>query len=133
MNILKASVVMGSVLLGLGCAGGTMPTDKLTAAEASMRAAQEVGAKSVPRAELHLKLAEEQVALAHKLVENGEEERAAQVLTRAKADAELAIALTRDEEAKQKVDAADARLRKLSEPTENATQVPPSKTLSSVQ
>jgi hypothetical protein len=85
-----------------------------------MRAAQEVGAKSVPKAELHLKLAEEQVALAHKLVDNGEEERAAQILTRAKADAELAIALTRDAQAKQKVDEADAKH-------------PPSKTVSSLQ
>jgi hypothetical protein len=61
-----------------------------------MRAARELGAQAVPRAQLHLRLAQEQVTQARKLAEDGENERAASLLTRARADAELALALSRE-------------------------------------
>lgn len=111
MNTLQTSLVVGACLFGLACGGAAVPTEKLTAAESSMRAAEEVGAKSVPKAELHLKLAEEQVAQARKLSEDGENERAARLLSRARADAELAVALAKDAEAKNKLEAADAHLK----------------------
>lgn len=96
MQTIKTGLAVGATLLGLACGGAALPTDKLTAAESSMRAAEEVGAKSVPRAELHLKLAQEQVEQAKKLADDGDGDRAAQVLTRARADADLAIALARE-------------------------------------
>jgi hypothetical protein len=96
MRNIKTGLALGAALLGMACGGGALPTDKLTAAESSMRAAEEVGAKSVPRAELHLKLAQEQVVQAKKLADDGDGDRAAQVLTRARADADLAIALARE-------------------------------------
>jgi len=80
---------------GLGCASAPPPTDQLASAEASMRAARELGAQHVPRAELHLRLAQEQVTEARKLAQNGDNEQAARLLNRAHADAELALALSR--------------------------------------
>jgi len=106
-------MVIGATLFGLGCGGAAVPTEKLTAAEASMRAAQEVGANSVPQAELHLKLAEEQVQLARKLSADGDNERAGAVLLRAKADADLALALARDAQAEKTLEAADAKLKSM--------------------
>jgi hypothetical protein len=81
--------------LAAGCAGAAPPNEKMAASEAAMRAAQEVGAPSVPRAALHLKFAREQMDHARALIKEGENERAEFVLMRAKADAELALALAR--------------------------------------
>lgn len=113
MRNLKLSLVIGATLVGVGCGSTALPTEKLTAAEASVRAAQEVGASSVPQAELHLKLAQEQVQTARKLSSDGDNERAAQVLLRAKADADLALALARDAQAAREVEAAGGKLRSM--------------------
>jgi hypothetical protein len=129
MRTLKASMVVGATLFSLGCGGAAVPTEKLTAAEASMRAAQEVGANSVPQAELHLKLAEEQVQLARKLSADGENERAAQVLLRAKADADLAVALAKDAQAEKNLEAADSKLRSVAP----ASPAPATNAVSSAQ
>lgn len=106
MHIIKTGLAVGATLLGLGCGGAALPTEKLTAAESSVRAAEEVGAKSVPKAELHLKLAQEQIEQARRLADDGEEERAAQVLTRARADADLALALAREAQAQKEMESA---------------------------
>ena len=63
--------------------------------EGAIRGAQEAGAGQVPQATLHLKLAQEQRQEAVRLVEKGENHRAAMLLARAEADAELAVALAR--------------------------------------
>jgi hypothetical protein len=96
MISLKSTIAVGATLLGLGCASAPAPVEQLASAEASVRAARELGAASVPRAELHLKLAQTQVTQARKLTEDGEMEQASVVLTRARADAELAVALVRE-------------------------------------
>jgi hypothetical protein len=121
MRNLKASMVIGATLFGLGCGGAAVPTERLTAAEASMRAAQEVGANGVPQAELHLKLAEEQVQLARKLSADGDNERAGAVLLRAKADADLAVALAKDAQAEKTLEAADAKLKSMNTAAPAAT------------
>ena len=77
------------------CASAPEPTERLASAQASVRAARELHATNIPRAELHVRLAEEQVQSARKLMEDGENHRADMLLRRAKADAELALALTR--------------------------------------
>jgi hypothetical protein len=128
MRTLKTSMVIGATLFGLGCGGAAVPTEKLTDAEASIRAAKEVGGSSVPQAELHLKLAQEQVEFARKLSADGENERAAQVLLRAKADAELALALARDAQAQQSLEAADSKLKSVA-----PASAAPSNAVSSVQ
>jgi hypothetical protein len=68
-------------------------------AESASRSAREVGADNQPAAKLQVKLADEQIAEAKTLIANGENERAAYVLLRARADAELALALAREQNA----------------------------------
>ena len=116
MRTLKTGMVVGTTLFGLACGGAAVPTEKLTDAEASIRAAKEVGGSSVPQAELHIKLAQEQVELARELSADGENERAAQVLMRARADAELALALARDAQAQESLEAADSKLKSMKTP-----------------
>lgn len=106
MNTIKTSLAIGITALGFGCAGGTLPTEQLASAEASVRAAQELGAQNVPRAELHLRLAKEQVDRAHKLADDGDEDRAKMQLERARADAELAVALARQANAQRDLDSS---------------------------
>jgi hypothetical protein len=98
---MKAKLATGiGVLLLLpafaGCASAPAPTDQMTSAKAAVRSAEELGASGVPEADLHVKLAQEQIAHANKLIEEGENERAARLLQRAAADAELAVALAKE-------------------------------------
>jgi len=101
--------VMGAVS---GCASTPQPTEKLTSSEAAIRGATEVGAPQVPQAALHLQYAQEQVAQARVLMKNGDNERAGLLLMRAQADAELALALARENatkaEAQKAMDEAKA-------------------------
>ena len=61
---MKRSSMFGlpALLLALGSACGSYPppTERMTTSEAAIRAADEMGAGQVPRAALHLKLAQEQ-------------------------------------------------------------------------
>jgi len=99
MNTIKTSLAISLTALGIGCGSATLPTQQLASTEASVRAAQELGAQNVPRAELHLRLAKEEVERAHKLADDGDEDRAKMQLERARADAELAVALSRQAQA----------------------------------
>ena len=106
------TVVLG-VLLGPACASAPPPTERLTTAEAAIRGALEVDANSLPRGALHLKLAQEQVDKAKRYIEDDMNQRADLALRRAQADAELAIALSREHEMKEKARAAHLRLERL--------------------
>jgi hypothetical protein len=66
-----------------------------------VRGAQEAGAGQVPQAALQLELAEEQVSQARVMIERGENERADYMTLRAFNDAELAVALAREHQARQ--------------------------------
>lgn len=89
-----------SVLLALGCAGTyPAPTQQLADVQAADRSAIELGAQSNPKAQLHLKLAEEQMQLAKAAMKDEDNQSAERLLMRAKADAELALALTRADQA----------------------------------
>lgn len=81
----------------LGCAGSfPEPTQRMADAQAAERSARELGAEEEPKAQLSLKLAQDQIALAEKAMEEGENEQADSLLIRARADAELAMAQTRE-------------------------------------
>jgi hypothetical protein len=108
------TVVAGGFLALAGCAGHPAPNAKVATSEAAVRAAEESGAKDVPQAALHLKLAEEQLQTGKNLITEDENERAEYVLSRAQADAELAIALShtaesRDEAGKALQEVKDVR------------------------
>lgn len=90
------------LLLALGCGHSEVPATRLADAESAIRAATEVGAPAIPRAALHLKMANDQLETAKKYVANDEVELAAFALDRAKLDAELALALARENQSQAK-------------------------------
>ena len=96
------AIVVMSVLGALGviaCASNPMPPAKVTDTQATISAAEAVGASNNPRAALHMKLAREQLQQGEALLRDGEEDEARLVIDRARIDAELAMALTREEKA----------------------------------
>ncbi len=105
---MKTSIKMiAPLLLALGCGGSIPPpTDQLAEVQAASRSANELGGQKNPKAQLHLKLAEEQIAQAKAAMEDDDNEKAKSLLTRAKADAELAVALTREEDAEDSAKSA---------------------------
>lgn len=106
------AVLVGGLLVGCGAA---VPHQELTSAEAAVRAAEVGGAPSVPKAELHLKKARDQIAVAKRLIEEDENERAFYELKRAAADAELALALAEEAETHHQAQAALRRVQQLME------------------
>ena len=73
------------------------PTQHMADAEAAHRAALELGAANQPAAQLHVKLAEEQMSKAKTLMNDGDNKGADSLLIRSKADSELALALAREQ------------------------------------
>jgi len=107
-------IATATSLLALGCAGSyPPPTQQMADVQSANRSANELGAQNNPNAQLHLKLAEEQLQQAKTAMEQDDNKSANSLLTRAKADAELAVALMRDsnatQEAKQAVDQSNAQ------------------------
>jgi hypothetical protein len=96
-------IIIAPLLLACG-ATFPPPTQRMADAESAERSAREVGANSVPAAQLSLKLAQDQIAQAQTAMGNGDNEEADALLIRAKVDAELAIA-----QAREKVAAVDKR------------------------
>jgi uncharacterized protein DUF4398 len=87
--------------LAFGCAGSfPPPTQELAGAESAERSAVELGAPNHPDAQFHLALARQQMALAAVAMKDGDNRDADALLRRARSDAELAIALIRDQSAK---------------------------------
>lgn len=79
-----------------GCAAVPAPQGRVASSEAAIRGAREVGAESVPEASLHLRLSEEQLAKAKAAMAEGDNATADLLLQRSRADAELALGLTRE-------------------------------------
>ena len=75
------------------------PTQRMADAESAERSAREVGADSQPVAKLEVKLADEEIVRAKALIAAGDYQRADFVLMRARADAELALGLAREQNA----------------------------------
>lgn len=101
---MKASsvVLLATATLGFACASHPPPTDHMASAIAAVRGAQVAVAQAgqVPEAALQLKLAEEQVAQAREMIKQGDNERADYMTLRAYNDAELALALARQHQAR---------------------------------
>ncbi len=87
---------LGALGVLAGCASAPISNERLSATEAPMRAAEEMGAAKVPEAALELKLAHEQTEQAKQMMKNGEKDKADMLLLRAQADAELALALAKE-------------------------------------
>lgn len=92
-----SSLVVAATLTLAGCASTyPPPTQSLADAQSAKRSAEELGSASQPNAQLHLRLAEEEIAQARAAMSEGDHKRATFLLVRARSDAELAIALTRE-------------------------------------
>lgn len=109
-SVLRSLVV---ACVGLACATMPAPQDRLIASQSAIRAAEEVGANTVPAAALHLQLAREQTEQAEKLIKNGENRRAEFSLLRAQSDAELALALAKEAPARLRAQDAIDRVQNL--------------------
>jgi hypothetical protein len=101
------------LFLFLGCGGAAPPDRQMVEVEAAIRAAQEVGASSVPEASLYLRLAEREVDKAKVLIGDSNNERATMMLLRAHGDAELAVALAKEKKAKDEAQEADNMVQQL--------------------
>jgi hypothetical protein len=98
---MKTRMVAVLPLLTMGCGPG-IPTERIAAAQGAIRAAKEVGGdKSPPRTLLHLRFAREGMGRARRLVADGDNKRAEWALQCAEADAELALQLAREMQAKE--------------------------------
>lgn len=95
------------------CGGAAVPQETLTAAQASVKGAEVGGANEDPKAQLHLKLATEQIEKAKKAIEDGDNEEAARLVDRAQSDADLALALAQQAKAYRDAKDADEQLGKL--------------------
>jgi len=103
------------LLMLLDCGGAPPPTDQLAASQAAIRAADELGAKENPKAALHLKLAQEQLAKAKTLMADDDNEAANLLLLRAEVDAELARSLSKKTRGLEAADEAADDIKKLKE------------------
>jgi hypothetical protein len=88
------------------CSSYPTPVQRMADAESTARSAQESGAATDPQGQLHLKLAQEEIARAKQLVQDGDNQRADFVLIRAKSDAELALGEARAQKAQADAQAA---------------------------
>lgn len=98
----RSIVFLASLPALLAACGGSFPppTQRMADAQSAERSARELGADAEPRAQLSLKLAQDQIAAAQKAITAGDNQRADSLLIRAKADAELAVAQARLKDSK---------------------------------
>jgi hypothetical protein len=86
--------------LAAGCSKSwPEPKQPLADAESAARSAREVGAEEQPAAKLKVTLADEQIAEAKARIAEDDNERATYLAVRARADAELALALAHEQKA----------------------------------
>jgi hypothetical protein len=86
------------IALSVACgASFPPPTQRMADAESAHRSALELGAANQPAAQLHVKLAEEQMTKAKVLMGDGDNKGADSLLIRSKADSELALALAKEQ------------------------------------
>jgi hypothetical protein len=104
-------MAVAGTAIAVGCASS--PPLRTEASTSGIRAAEEVGAAKVPQASLHLQLAKEELENAKALAAKDEKERAVSMLSRAEADAELAVALSREDAERADAQAAMDRVRQL--------------------
>ena len=110
-NFVSTLTTVLVVTLGVGCASG--PPLKTEDSTSDIHAAEAVGAAEVPRASLHLQLAKEGLERAKQLAKDGKDQEAASYLLRAEADAELALALSHEDNERAEAVTAVERVRKL--------------------
>lgn len=126
-TVRRSSVFVASgaalAVLSSACGGAAVPRNATVPAQASVAAADAVGADRYPRARLHLKLARDQIQTAERLLQDEEAEEALLVLERASADAELAESLAREEQVKLDAQSAEQKVEALRKQAESSRDV----------
>ena len=115
MKYMNMTMLAGCVLFTVviaGCGSSPVVVNK-EASTSAIRAAEEVGASNVSSASLYLQLAKEELENAKVLEANGEKEQSESMLSRAQADAELAVALSHGDADKTEATQALERVQKL--------------------
>ncbi|HTP29134.1 MAG TPA: DUF4398 domain-containing protein [Anaeromyxobacteraceae bacterium] len=102
----------------LGCAGTPKPVDQLADSQAALRSAQELGARQVPSAALELQRAEDNMKQAQDLMAKNDNEKARWQFERAKADADLSIAMVRRQQAQDDAAKAQEQLKAVQQQTQ---------------
>jgi uncharacterized protein YqiB (DUF1249 family) len=122
----SGAIAAVAAVAAVGCgASYPAPTEHLASSMAAVRTAQETGAANVPKAQLYLKLAEEQTAQAKALIEDGNNERADYMTLRAYNDATLAMAIAKQHAARAQAQQA-AEATPTSPSPREATPISPS-------
>jgi hypothetical protein len=105
----RVPLQLSSFALLMGCASYPAPQQHLADSVAAVRGAEEVGAAAQPQAALNLRLAQEEVTRAKGLLDDGKNEEADFMTLRAKADADLALALAREEAARTRAEQGESK------------------------
>lgn len=113
MRTLCVATSAAALLLAACGASIPPPSDRLASAEAAARSARELGADRNPKAQLHLRLASEQIDQAKKLMADGDNRRAELILQRANADAELSVMLAKENNARGEAEQAQEKVKNL--------------------
>ena len=106
-------VALAAACFAAACGSSAVPAERLTNTKAAIRAAEEMEARKTPRAALHLKLANDQVAKAERLIDDGENDRAKLYLDQAQADADLALGLAKEAKERSEAQQAEAKIQEL--------------------
>lgn len=118
-------IACGIAMIGLAaCASTPAPHERHANAQAAIRTATEMDAEQVPQAALHLKLAQEQFDRGKALMNDGDNHRATFMLMRAKADAEIALAMARENKTRTEAQVLLDKLRAVRGPTSSTKQPP---------
>jgi len=116
MNLSTFTKIAAGLIVGVGaiaCASSPAPAERLAQPQAAVRAATEMGAANQPKASLYLKLAEDNLTRADRLIREGHNENAELVLMQADADAELALLLAKENLARNDAEAAKRKVSDL--------------------
>src|SRR5258706_6855879 len=110
-HVRSGAAVLG--LLSAACAGSPPPQEKVASSEAIVQKASEEGAREVPQAGMYLELAENELERGKALMRAGQNRDAAGELAKAQADAEVALALTKESGTRAAAQRAKARAEAL--------------------
>lgn len=111
LQMKRGLLVVAIAIATAACGKSAIPADRLGRTEGAIQGAQAMGATQEPSAALHLRLANENLARAKKLISDGENDRARYVLMRAEADANLARSLVNEARAKYEADRAQREIQ----------------------
>lgn len=112
-------------MIGLAaCAGTPPPHERNAASQAAIRTAKELNADQVPQAALYLKMAQDQFDKGKTFMSDGDNDRATMMFMRSKADAEMALALARENKTRQEAQLLLDKLRAAGATPTSALELP---------